>query len=132
MKLFQFGTFRLHSGAFSRLKIECDTLTDSELDVLAYELAERLPLFSAVEGVPTGGLQLASAMRPYATGYASHPLLIVDDVYTTGTSMEEFRAGRSAIGAVLFARNPVSHDWITALFTMPPLFDPERRSIPRE
>ena len=43
----------------------------------------------------------------------------------TGSSMEAMRASISdpevaerAIGAVLFARRPVTHDWITALFTM--------------
>jgi adenine/guanine phosphoribosyltransferase-like PRPP-binding protein len=47
----------------------------------------------------------------------SDRLLIVDDVWTTGGSMEEHRAGRDAIGAVLFARGPVA-DWVTPLFTL--------------
>lgn len=119
MKLFQFGTFRLHSGAFSRFKIDCDALTDTELDVLAHELAEQLPLFNTVEGVPTGGLRLANAMRPYSTGNESHPLLIVDDVLSTGDSMEQQRAERNAIGAVPFSRTVKNiPSWITPLFVM--------------
>lgn len=120
MSLFKTGCFNLHSGGQSRFKIDCDELSDHELKALTEQLLVRLPLFGAVEGVPTGGLRLAEALRPWASECIGkeYPLLIVDDVYTTGGSMEEFRAGRPAIGAVLFARKPIKHDWITALFTM--------------
>lgn len=114
--LFQRGDFNLHSGVQSWLKIDCDVLTLEDLDTLAYLLTFRLPDFGAVEGVPRGGLRLAAAMEYYIS---DGPLLIVDDVLTSGGSMEDHRAGRSAIGAVIFARRePAS--WITPLFQLTP------------
>jgi hypothetical protein len=116
--LFQRGNLILHSGQPSWWKIEADSLTDAELSVLAQLLAQRLPPFGRVEGVPRGGLRLAEALAPWVCG--EDRLLICDDVYTTGASMEAHRAGREAIGAVLFAREPVTQDWITPLFALTP------------
>lgn len=78
-------------------------------------IVEIVEPFGSVEGVPTGALQLAAELEAYQT---EGPLLIVDDVYTTGGSMEKHRDGRECIGAVVFARNPVTQDWIKPLFTM--------------
>jgi len=114
--LFQLGKFKLNSGAVSEYKIDCDALTDEDWKALAWLIAERLPLFSAVEGVPTGGLKLAEAMQCYVTPNTG-PLLIVDDVMTSGGSMERWRRGRPAIGAVVFARL-MPPSWITPLFKM--------------
>ncbi len=122
MNLFQSGDFPLHSGSRSSFKIDVDALSDDEITTLAEQFARRLPSFCEVEGVPRGGLRLAAALQPYATHKDHcHPLLIVDDVYTTGASMQTHRAGRDAIGAVLFSRKPIDvkkHYWIYALFTM--------------
>lgn len=116
-ELFQAGDFTLHSGERSRWKIDCEALSEGEIRLLAALLIDLLPAFGAVEGIPRGGLRLAAALAPYATG---GPLLIVDDVYTTGGSLEAHRAGREAIGAVLFARRPVTQSWIFPLFTLRP------------
>lgn len=116
--LFRRGAFVLHSGATSTFKIDCDALTDDDLDALAGVLCRILPLFQAVEGVPTGGLRIAAALRRFACPHARIPLLIVDDVLTTGASMEAQRAGRSAIGAVLFSRASDCPAWITPLFSL--------------
>jgi len=35
MNLFQFGDFSLHSGSKSKWKIECDALTDEDVEALA-------------------------------------------------------------------------------------------------
>lgn len=115
MSLFIQGGFRLHSGALSAWKIECDNLTDEDIETLALMLSEALPRFGSVEGIPRGGLRIAEAMEPYVT---TGPPLIVDDVLTTGRSMEEKRAGREAIGAVLFQRGP-GLPWVSPLFAMP-------------
>lgn len=116
--LFQTGRFTLASGEWSCFKIECDALSDKEIWALASLLKDVLPRYGQVEGVPTGGERLASAMRGWSYG-SGHPTLIVDDVYTTGGSIEAHRAGRrNVIGAVLFARRPVRHGWVTALFTL--------------
>jgi len=117
--LFQRGDFTLHSGEKSGIKIDCDALTDADLDTIAWMLRDRLPLFGRVEGVPTGGLKLAALMERYARP-AQSGLLIVDDVLTSGGSMEEQRAGRDAFGAVIFARRkPPS--WVMPLFMVAPL-----------
>ncbi|KKL20362.1 hypothetical protein LCGC14_2456230, partial [marine sediment metagenome] len=48
----------------------------------------------------------------------SSTLLIVDDVLTTGASMEKQRAGRTnTIGAVIFARGDCPA-WVKPLFAM--------------
>lgn len=113
--LFQSGNFHLHSGTSSNFKIDCDALTDADIQTVAMLLKERLPDFGNVEGVPRGGLRLAGAMRRYVT---SGPVLIVDDVWTTGGSIWKVRGDREdVIGAVIFARGD-TQSWVTALFRM--------------
>lgn len=113
--LFTLGMFRMHSGDVGRWKIECDALTDSDMECLALMLSERLGPFDLVEGVPMGGLRLADALSVHSTEGGA--LLIADDVLTTGVSMEEQRDGRDCIGAVVFARGPCP-SWITPLFSL--------------
>ena len=111
--LFQSWDFHLHSGARSTWKVECDNLTPADWETLAHMAVEVLPPFGAIEGVPRGGLALAGALQAHAT---AGPLLIVDDVLTTGASMEAQRAGRGAIGLVVFARGRCP-SWVTALWS---------------
>jgi hypothetical protein len=118
MTLFVKQDFISHSGIPLHWKIECDALSDEEIDCLAFMLTEVLPPFGQVVGIPRGGLRLESALKPYVT--EGRPL-IVDDVLTTGRSMIEMRdmsLHRNPIGAVLFSRGPCP-DWITPLFRMP-------------
>lgn len=122
MNLFQLGDFTLASGKKSKWKIDCDALTNEDIETIALLIAKIVGPFSSVSGVPTGGLRLAEAMNNYATpgGYRK-PHLIVDDVFTTGKSIMKWR-GRyikdDVMGAVIFARGPV-FPWVKALFTMP-------------
>lgn len=118
MSLFNLDQFKLHSGGISEWKIDCDALTDDDLKALALMLAERLPPFGTVVGVPQGGLRIARALRPYIT---HGPVLIADDVLTTGASMEDMRriVREPCIGAVIFARTTTVSDWIYPLFSMP-------------
>lgn len=127
MNLFVEQHIRLHSGECSEWKIECDTLTDDDIKTLALMLNEILPPFHDVYGVPTGGTRIAKALKPYASGNDTDPQLIVDDVLTTGNSMEGAKKGilgtspifePDPIGAVLFARGKCP-DWIIPLFQMP-------------
>lgn len=117
--LFQTGAFILHSGLEASFKIDADALTDKDWATLARLITTRIPPFGQVEGVPSGGLQLAAELEIYKT---EGPLLIVDDVLTTGGSMEEWRAGREAIGAVVFARSDCPN-WIIPLFTLIERYD---------
>lgn len=115
--LFQSGKYQLHSGDSSFWKIECDALTDDDLETLARVIANRVGPFMAVVGVPTGGERLANALRPWATMQFSS-VLICDDVLTTGASMEQMREQYPrAKGVVLFARNPPP-EWIQAVWTL--------------
>lgn len=120
MTLFVDGEFTAHSGETLPFKIDCDALTDGDIQTLAAEIDRRCVLFRDVHGIPRGGQRIAEALDQYCTGSPLDPLLIVDDVLTTGQSMEEARArfGPNTIGAVIFARGPCP-DWITPLFVMP-------------
>ena len=112
--LFCLGEFLLRSGNSSSFEIRCDSLTDGDIRALVFMLFERLPRFGDVEGI-MGGLRIAAALREYSKD--GEPILIVDDVLTSGSSMEEARAGRYAMGAVLFARG-VCPGWVTPLFQL--------------
>ncbi len=119
MTLFQQGAFNLHSGESSKWKIECDALTLKDWRTLALMIVEHAEPFRAVVGVPRGGLPLAKALQPFAT---SGPVLIVDDVLTTGNSilkvMHAHNLGEPLQAWVVFARGPCPSG-INALFQMP-------------
>ena len=78
--------------------------------------------FSRVVGIPRGGLPLQWAMEKYVTK-GDHPWMVVDDVYTTGTSFREFCTTKDTMWAfkwTVFARKPIlDDDGVQALFTMP-------------
>ena len=125
--LFSRGLFTLHSGQQALWKIDCDVLTDEDVETCAMLLQQRLPLYRTVEGIPTGGDRLAKVMATYCNPKGWRHL-IVDDVLTTGDSMTKARRAAaermgqdlldpSVIGAVLFARSdPPS--WVTALWVL--------------
>lgn len=127
MNLFEKKTWRMHSGAESNFKIECDSLTFFDWDTIAYLIAKYIP-FSEVAGVPRGGLKLSRSLKEYRQG--SGPLLIVDDVLTTGKSMERMKDvyleqyENDIVGVVLFARGKCP-DWITPIFQMNELLEGE-------
>ena len=117
--------FMSHSGEILPYKIECDTLTDGDIDTIAGIIASNTT-FGSVIGVPTGGLRLQYALGKYL-GWGEKTL-IVDDVLTTGTSMEEMKKAtiedhngwifdEDIVGWVIFARGKLP-DWINAVFTV--------------
>lgn len=112
--LFQRKTFTTHSGKVAHYKIECDALTDEDIETLAWLISKRGDI-KEVHGIPRGGDRLAAALRKYCT--PSGVTLIVDDVLTTGKSMEVARAkiGQYAVGVVIFARASCP-SWIQPLF----------------
>lgn len=114
MAIFQKFKFVSHAGIPLDWKIECDNLDQDDWQALALMASKVLPPFGSVEGVPRGGLAFAIALRPYAT---EGPVLIADDVGTTGKSMEDARRGREALGIVAFARGPLPH-WVRAVCTL--------------
>lgn len=112
--LFQLGSFVAASGRILPYKIECDCLTDADWQCLAWMIAQRVT-FGVIEGVPRGGLKLAAALEKYKS--ASGPLLLVDDVGTSGGSLNRQRAGRDAIGYVVFQRGTLP-EWVGSLFRL--------------
>lgn len=120
MSLFNLGNFILSSGISSEFKIDCDFLTDEDLETIAKIIYENNKSFGCVIGIPTGGLRLSKILQKYIDK-TSKTLLIVDDVLTTGQSMieifEKFKKTTEIIGAVIFARNSCP-DWVMPLFVM--------------
>lgn len=127
MNLFEKKTWRMHSGAESNFKIECDVLTSVDWETITHLIVKYIP-FSEVVGIPQGGLKLSRILKEYVQW--SGPLLIVDDVLTTGKSMERMKDvyleeyENDIVGVVLFARGKCP-DWITPIFQMNKLLEGE-------
>lgn len=126
LNLFQLGEIKLSSGQRSFFKIECEMLTDSDWECLARLAVERVPPFGKVFGVPQGGIPFARALALYCRPHCPR-VLIADDVYTTGESIGRFARemqGKHKFhiddtwGIVAFARDPINHDWVRAVFQM--------------
>lgn len=128
MNLFQYTgcPFISHAGNELQYKIECDALTDEDWECVAYIIAKEKNIrFGSIIGVAQGGLKLAKACARYLDPMLSAlDVLIVDDVLTTGSSMEKskeqansIKGIRSIQGAVLFARGECA-EWITPICQM--------------
>lgn len=105
--MFSEGMFISHSGLELKRKIDLDDLTGIDYECLARATAEVIQ-FSAVFGIPKGGTKFAAALRHHCTPN-SVKVLIVDDVLTTGTSMEAEKSrlqltDDQAVGVVIIAR----------------------------
>jgi hypothetical protein len=93
MNLFIKEDFISHAGLPLTWKVECDALDEND-----YEAFEK-------------------ALKPYCSNNDTDPLLICDDVYTTGTSMREVYED-GALGIVVFARNEIQDDWVKAIWQL--------------
>lgn len=123
MNLFFDEPFTGHAGGSLSFKIECDALTSPDYATLARLVANRFT-FRSVHGIPSGGLAFAHALEPYWTQDGQFDL-IVDDVYTTGRSMNDFRHEQSVenpLGIVVFARGPIRESWVYPFFMLHSLF----------
>ena len=131
MSIFQKVDFKSHAGLDLSWKIECDGVSKKEWKCLTEMIMdyEKRPFQSAI-GIPRGGVVLGSYLNQYSTENPDDPILIVDDVLTTGGSMEEFKRERmfrnptKYIGWVVFARG-FPPQWCRALFQMP--FNPTEK-----
>lgn len=126
MNLFNYGEFTLSAGGTSRFKIDCDALAQADIDSIAKIVHEIASPFGDVVGVPTGGFRLANALDQYAQPNVTKRVLIVDDVYTTGASIERARRflmddrqlpEHLFVGYVIFARH-ICPPWIKSIFTL--------------
>ena len=124
IKLFQTTDFKSHSGLDLSWKIECDALQDGEWFTLSKMIMEISPPFSKAVGIPRGGVKLGDLLNIHGTGKRTDPICIVDDVITTGESMNDFKRTKhwreptEYIGWVVFART-TPPDWVNVLFQMP-------------
>ncbi len=120
--MFNRKVFQSHADKTLTWKIECDDLTDQDLETFTYIIHSAFK-FHRVIGIPNGGLRLAAKLRRHESPKA-RTLLIVDDVFTTGKSMNAARAElvrdgadtRTIRGLVLFARQEWP-DWIIPVFS---------------
>ena len=133
MSLFQLGEFVLQSGESTTWKIECDALKEKDYATLAYIVANEWKLkFGLVDcvgpakkdGVYTNAFKFVRKLRKYQTNhYIQDPILIVDDVLTTGQSIiEEMQHMKQAThnecevqGVVIFARGDCPK-WVRSIF----------------
>ena len=121
-RLFQIGDFTLSGGKKSRFKIDCDALSDGEVKLLADLIVLRAKPFHRVMSPGGAATRLQSYISKYANPAADNTL-IVDDVLTTGKTIEQqvkqitYSLGRvdPHQGFVIFARGPLP-SWVKALF----------------
>ena len=113
MSLFETKDFTMHSGDKGSWKIDCDHLTEFDLKTIAKLISDKI-WFSSVYGIPTGGERLAFYLKNYEREGGS--FLIVDDVLTTGRSMNEARKKFGILntsGVVIFSRKKLDENhWI--------------------
>ena len=92
--LFQKIDFTSHSGLDLSWKIEMDALSRDEWECIAHMISEQSVPFREAIGIPRGGTILGTLMNQHGTGKREDPICIVDDVLTTGGSMNEFKRKR--------------------------------------
>ena len=125
--LFQQYNYISHAGNPLTWKIEADAINPAEWKCLVEMILEieNRP-FRAATGIPRGGVALGVELNKHATGAPNDPLLIVDDVWTTGTSfteitehpdMKDWIGDGEWFGWVIFARIPPTFP-VRALFEM--------------
>lgn len=111
-------SFIRHSGGLADFKVECDNLTDEEIETFAFLIKDKFKNIGKVIPVPRGGLRIASALEKFSVP-ATGRTFIVDDVATTGNSMTEYREGFGDIGVVLFwIGGKECPAWIRPVFTL--------------
>lgn len=122
--IFKIGEFVLASGKKSKYKIDLEHLKDEDWETIAWWTSSLVGPFSSVEGVPTGGLKMAKHLQKFVG--VSGPHLIVDDIVTSGGSMNRQRdkylshpenQGKEVVGVVVIARGPCPW-WINCIFNM--------------
>lgn len=121
--LFHRVDFVSHSGLDLDFKLECDAFTDEDWETIAYLISKKFRFYQ-VYGVPRGGVVLAEKLQKYRTMDLDMPILIVDDVLTTGKSMEDMKKHcmdheyiANYVGVVVFSTTKC-REWIFPMFQM--------------
>jgi pyrimidine operon attenuation protein/uracil phosphoribosyltransferase len=122
--IFQAFDFTLPNGDPSIFKIECDNLTDEDIECFAKMVGH--VSFKSVEGIPRGGVRFAKALLKYIDP-ESEVHLVVDDVLASGTAMTNamqaaFDGGEEVVrGVVIFSRGPKINNCVP-IFQMHPFW----------
>ncbi len=122
--IFQLFDFALSNGGSSIFKIECDNLTNEDIECFARMVAH--VSFKSVESIPKGGIPFAKALEKYIDP-ESEVHLVVDDVLTSGKSMTDamqaaFDRGEEVVrGVVIFSRGPKINNCVP-IFQMHPFW----------
>jgi len=113
------------SGKRLTWKLECDALTDQDWEWAAHRAVELCPKFGSVVGVPTGGNRFAEAVSRVQSPTPGGPVLMVDDVITTGGSFKRYRStlgldNAQVIAVGLFDRrvDPNADRWIHGILIL--------------
>lgn len=115
--MFNKVNFISHSGKALEWKIECDDLSYKDVETLCYVISQKFKFFS-VFGVPRGGLKFADCLKQYCSHNLNDGVLVIDDVFTTGKSMNDFvdvNNIKNPKGVVIFSRGNCP-SWITPIF----------------
>lgn len=127
IKMFKFKNFKSHTGKLLSWKIECNDLSKDDIKCITNVIIHRIS-YQHVLCPPTKSKQLRrliALLKHHATKEGRYAYLIIDDVLTTGKSMEqEYQflqnhgiEKRLITGIVIFARNECPH-WITPIFQL--------------
>jgi hypothetical protein len=122
--IFQLFNFTLPNGDSTFYKIECDNLTDEDIECFAKMVGH--VSFKSVEGIPRGGVPFAKALLKYIDP-ESEVHLVVDDVLASGKSMTDamqaaFDRGEEVVrGVVIFSRGPKLNNCVP-IFQMHPFW----------
>ena len=121
--LFTEGDFISHAGLPLSWKLECDAISSDEWKCIAKMIMDyQTQSFRIAIGIPRGGVVLGHWLNEYASGDAKDPVLVADDVYTTGTSFKEYcekyYPNEEVYKWCVFARRTPEYG-VRALFTMP-------------
>jgi len=128
--MFKFKPFKSHAGKPLSWKIECDTLSQEDIDCLA-DLICMTHSYRDVEHPPTKSanlINLVGKLSLHKTSDGDYDYLIVDDVFTTGKTMNEIyehlhtKHDKKTKGVVIFARSECPH-WITPIFQLNKIFN---------
>ena len=128
MAVFQKKDFIMHSGGLAHWKIECEKYSEEDFETFAWLIAQKAKTIIGedrtgvreIYGVPFGGKMIEEKFIPYLDKWGTLRL-IVDDVLTTGKSMEKAKIEKGwsdAIGIVIYARGTYPN-WIKPIFAMP-------------
>jgi len=125
--MFKNGEFTSHAGKKLSWKIECDSLDRNDITTICELIASKFAFKEAY--CPVTNSHFVNDMTRFLNHYHAtkncSQILIVDDVLTTGKSMEERRQNliRQNVlyshikGVVLFSRGECPR-WITPIFTL--------------